>query len=161
MPRLDPVLTGGYGVAVVAPQGGRLVEFQVLGPFQIVREGRPVALGGYKQRALLALLLLERHRVVSHDRLVDALWGERPPPSARNSVQVYVSRLRRVLAGEGGDEELLVRQPTGYLLRAPAEAVDAERFERLLMEGVKAFHAGGAEPAEETLARALALWRGP
>jgi Transcriptional regulatory protein, C terminal len=120
-----------------------VLEFQVLGPFQVIKEGRPLALGAYKQRALLALLLLERTRVVSKDRLVDALWGERPPPSAANSLQVLVSRLRRALAnGPGEQEAVLLRKPPGYLLRVAAEAVDAERFD--LLEQHHAIGAGRA-----------------
>jgi predicted ATPase/DNA-binding SARP family transcriptional activator len=139
-----------------------VLEFQVLGPFQVIKEGRPLALGAYKQRALLALLLLERTRVVSKDRLVDALWGERPPPSAANSLQVLVSRLRRALATTpGAQEAVLLTQPPGYMLRVAAEAVDAERFERLIAEASEALRVGKPEAAEKTLAQALALWRGP
>jgi len=136
------------------------VEFQILGPFRVVvANGRSLPLTSYKQRALLALLLLERNRPVSTDRLVDALWGERPPRSTANSVQVYVSRLRRTLASAGHDRALLTR-PAGYVLRIDDEAVDAEQFDRLLAEGTEALRGGEAARAEAILARALGLWRG-
>jgi DNA-binding SARP family transcriptional activator len=157
--RLDRGLAAGYGVMVAAPQGGRLVEFQVLGSFRVVAEGRSLPLGGYKQRALLAALLLERNRPVSADRLIDALWGERAPASAANSVQVYVSRLRRTLASACRDAQLLTK-PTGYVLAVRDDDVDAEQFERLLAEGREALRAGEAARAEAVLARALGLWRG-
>ena len=73
-----------------------MLEFRVLGPLQVAKEGRVLPLGGFKQRGLLALLLLDRNRVVPRDRLVDVLWGESPPASAANSIQNYVSKLRRL-----------------------------------------------------------------
>ena len=73
------------------------MEFRVLGPLEVVDEGRPLELGGAKQRALLAALLLDTGRVVSTDRLIDALWEDDPPETAAKSIQVYVSQLRRVL----------------------------------------------------------------
>jgi len=72
-----------------------MVEFRILGPLEVVEDDRPLVLGGPKQRALLAVLLLHRGEVVSTDRLIDQLWGERPPASAAKSVQVYVSNLRK------------------------------------------------------------------
>ena len=108
-----------------------MIEFRVLGPLQVLDDGRPLALGGLKQRGALAALLLERNRVVPRDRLVDALWGDDPPASAANSVQVYVSKLRKLLGEDGG---LATEQP-GYILRVTCGAVDIEEFERLLAEG--------------------------
>jgi DNA-binding SARP family transcriptional activator/class 3 adenylate cyclase len=140
----------------------QLIEFRVLGPLQVVRGERVLALGGRKQRGLLALLLLDRNRVVPRDRVIDALWGERPPASAANSVQVYVSKLRQLLREDGrGEEEVLVTQDPGYLLRVPTGALDADDFERLLAEGVTALAAGDFAAAEGMLAVALAAWRGP
>jgi DNA-binding SARP family transcriptional activator len=118
------------------------MEFRVLGPLEVRRGGESVALGGAKQRALLALLVLNANRVVPRDHLVDELWGEEPPDTAVATVQVYVSRLRKLLGSE-----TLVTRPGGYLLQVPSGRVDAEQFERLRAEG---------RPAE-----ALALWRGP
>ena len=118
----------------------------------MVDDDRPVALGGGRQRALLALLLLHANEVVSTDRLLDELWGQRPPATAGKIVQVYVSRLRKVL----GHDRLLTRSP-GYVLRVDRSELDLGRFERLVAE------AGRADPpgAASMLRRALALWRGP
>src|SRR5262249_59229642 len=97
------------------------MEFAVLGPVEVRIDGRVLPLGGPKQRALLALLLLNANKAVSRDRLVDGLWGERPPASARRSLDTYVYRLRTLL---GGDR--IERRPPGYVLpvepRAPALA---------------------------------------
>jgi ABC-type transport system substrate-binding protein/DNA-binding SARP family transcriptional activator len=128
------------------------LEFWILGPLEARRGGRALELPAGKSRALLVVLLLHRNEVVSVDRLVDELWGERPPPTAAKNVQVYVSRLRRAL-GEGA---LLTRAP-GYVLQIKAEQLDAERFRALLEEARR------QEPtqASERLRQALALWRGP
>jgi DNA-binding SARP family transcriptional activator len=136
-----------------------VLEFRVLGPLQVASDDRLLPLGGVKQRALLALLLLERNRVVPRDRLVDALWGDEPPASAANSVQVYVSKLRRLLGAEAGDA--LVTEPPGYRLRIPPGELDADEFERLLADGKAALASAAFADAETTLARALTLWRGP
>jgi DNA-binding SARP family transcriptional activator len=75
------------------------MEFRLLGPLEVVEHDRPVALGGVKQRSLLAVLLLHANQVVSADRLIDELWGDAPPPTAAKSLQVHVSRLRYLVAG--------------------------------------------------------------
>jgi DNA-binding SARP family transcriptional activator len=139
-----------------------LIEFRILGPLQVVKDERALALGGRKQRSLLALLLLDRNRVVARDRLIDALWNEAPPASAANSVQVYVSKLRRLLdETEPEGETALLTEPPGYRLRIPAGALDAAEFERLLTDGKAALAAGEFAEAETSLAAALAVWRGP
>ena len=149
-----------YGCAVV--DGRRpVLEFRVLGPLQVAKDGRLLPLGGFKQRELLALLLLDRNRVVPRDRLVDALWGERPPASAANGIQIYVSKLRRLLSdGETGAAGAIVTEPPGYRLRVPPGELDADQFERLIAEGREALGVANAEQAEKTFARALALWHG-
>jgi predicted ATPase/class 3 adenylate cyclase len=116
----------------------------------------PLPLGGAKQRALLALLILNANRVVSRERMIDELWGEDPPETAVTSVQVYVSRLRKLLP-----EASLVTRPPGYLLEAETESVDLLRFERLSREGRDALAAGDPERAARVLREALDLWRGP
>jgi DNA-binding SARP family transcriptional activator/class 3 adenylate cyclase len=138
-----------------------LIEYRVLGPLEVVDEARVLPLGGLKQRGVLALLLLERNRVVPRDRIVDALWGDSPPASAANSVQVYVSKLRRLLDESASGESPLVTAPPGYLLRVAPRTLDAEEFERLLDEGKSALRAHSFAEAELSLAQALALWRGP
>jgi YVTN family beta-propeller protein len=131
-------------------------EFRILGPFEVHENGQPLEVGKGKQQALLALLLLNLGEVVSTDRLIDALWGERPPESALNSLHVYVSHLRKAL----GAERLRTRE-RGYLLSVDPEQLDLVRFERLAAEGREALAAGDAERAEKLLRTALALWRGP
>ena len=103
-----------------------MLDFRILGPVEVWRDGDPVPLGSAKQRAALALLILEAGRVVSTDRLVDALWGEQPPRTAATSLQNFVSRLRKSLGND-----TLVTKPSGYQLAVRPEQVDAERFRSL------------------------------
>jgi DNA-binding SARP family transcriptional activator len=128
------------------------MEFRLLGPLDVLEDDRSLALGGVKQRSLLALLLLQANQVVSADRLVDELWADAPPPTAAKSLQVHVSRLRKEL----GDGRLLTRPP-GYVLYVDPPDLDLARFEQLVGE------ARDAEPASaaQKLHQALALWRGP
>jgi DNA-binding SARP family transcriptional activator/tetratricopeptide (TPR) repeat protein len=132
-----------------------VVEFRLLGPLEAVVDGAPVKLGPPQQRALLALLLLNANEVVSRDRIVDELWGERPPATAAKLVQVYVSALRKVLG-----RDVLVTRPPGYLLQVEPGAVDLDRFQRHLDEGGAALTAGAPAAAAEHFRQALALWRG-
>lgn len=115
-----------------------------------------MTLGGARQRALLALLCLHRGTVLAVDRIVDELWGESPPQTARHMVEVYVSKLRKLLGAD-----VLATRPPGYLLAVDPEHVDVGRFERLLAEGRDALGEGDAAVAAFTLASALTLWRGP
>ena len=121
------------------------MEFRLLGPLEVVGDdGVPVALGGPRPRSLLAQLLLHPNEVVSTDRLIDAVWGESPPASAQNALQVHVHALRGAL----GADRIVTRAP-GYLVRVEPDEFDVDRFERLA--------ASGADGIRE----ALALWRGP
>jgi DNA-binding SARP family transcriptional activator/DNA-binding beta-propeller fold protein YncE len=131
------------------------VEFAVLGPVVVRRDSRELALGGPKQRALLAMLLLRANEVVSRDRLIDGLWGERPPATAAHTLDNYVSRLRKTL-GNGR----LSRRAPGYVLHVEGDEFDLARFERLLSVGRTQLAQGEAGEAAETLRAALALWRG-
>jgi DNA-binding SARP family transcriptional activator len=110
------------------------VDFRLLGPLQAFVEGKPVELGAPKQRALLAHLLLRANEAVPVERLVDALWPEEPPASARHAIQVYVSRLRRVLGTPGRIEA----RSRAYSLRAVAEEIDLSRFRQLVAEAREA-----------------------
>src|ERR671936_2700871 len=130
-------------------------QFSLLGSLSMSCDGAPIALGGQKRRALLAALLLEANHVVSRDRLIDALWGEEPPDTARNTLQVYVSQLRKLLP-----EGVLETASHGYKLVVDREAVDLFQFVRLIEEGRNALTAGDAIGAGETLRRALQLWDG-
>jgi DNA-binding SARP family transcriptional activator len=135
------------------------VEFRILGALEVVvAGGEPVALGSAQQRAVLALLVVSAPEGVSRDRLVDELWGENPPASARHAVQVYVSGIRRVLRGAGGGVQVR-SSSSGYVLEVDLESVDARRFERLLDEAQRAL-ADDPEVARERFEEALSLWRG-
>jgi YVTN family beta-propeller protein len=133
------------------------MRFAVLGPLEAIGDRGPLALGGRKQRTLLAVLLLRANEFVSREALIDALWGERPPPSAAESLDTYVYRLRKLLG-----YERLVRQPSGgYLLRVDVGEIDVEHFELLVASARGASDAGDQAAAVEALTEALGLWRGP
>jgi YVTN family beta-propeller protein len=133
-----------------------MIEFRILGPLEVQDEGRLAPLGGTRQRAVLAILLLHRGEVVSVDRLVDELWGERPPGTATKTVQVYVSRLRKELG-----QAVVLTRGHGYVLEVEPDQLDAASFERLTTEGREALARGEAGRAGELLREALGLWRGP
>jgi eukaryotic-like serine/threonine-protein kinase len=118
------------------------MEFRILGPLEVLSNGRPLDLGGLKQRALLSLLLLDANRVVSRDRLIDALWDEHPTATADKALQGLVSQLREIL----GRERVETEAP-GYRVRVEPDELDLARFRRLRTEA--------------KLREALALWRGP
>lgn len=120
---------------------GRL-RFGILGPLEAFDEERSLALGGPKQRALLAILLLRANEPVSRDRLIEGIWGEQPPPSGVQSLDSYVSRLRKLIGAER-----IERHGGGYVLRLGPGELDLEVFERLAMA--------------RRYAEALAVWRGP
>src|SRR5215475_939980 len=138
--------------------------FGVLGPLQVLRSGHPVPLGGPRQRAVLALLLLEANRAVSMDRLGEDVWAGDPPGEWANTLQTYVFHLRRALEpgrARGADGGVLVTSGRGYLLRAGREQLDAAVFEDGFTAGRAALEAGQYSEAAETLRQALGLWRGP
>jgi DNA-binding SARP family transcriptional activator len=132
------------------------VEFRILGPLEVWHEGRPLHIGGAKERALLTLLLLHAGEPVSVDRLIDELWDEPPPATARKSVQVRVAGLRRAVRGD-----VLLTRGDAYLVRLEPNQLDLQRFEQLLSDGSHALAAGDPSTAVTTLHEALALWRGP
>jgi DNA-binding SARP family transcriptional activator len=139
------------------------MEFRILGPVEVWAGDQQLDLGGSKPRALLAVLLLHTNQVVSTDHLVDQLWGEVPPPTARNLVQVYVSRLRRALCDrrDGSAAPVLATRPSGYLLRVEPGELDLDRFEELTAEARRATADRNLEGAAERWCAALTLWRGP
>ncbi|MBF8289156.1 MAG: OmpR/PhoB-type protein [Chloroflexi bacterium] len=139
------------------------VEFLILGPLEVWTDGRQVPLGGPRQRALLGLLILHRNRVVSTDRLIDLLWGDKPPKTGAAALHMRISGLRRVLEGRGarqGPSEILMTRAPGYLLRIEGGRLDADRFETRLDEGRRALSAGDAAGAAAALSAGLSLWRG-
>ena len=140
------------------------MDFRILGPLEVLANGRPLALGGAKPRAVLAVLLLHVNETVSVDSLIDALWGESAPNGAVQSVRVHISRLRKVLENgraEGDPPSVLVTTAGGYELRVGDGNLDLSRFEGLFAEGQRALAEERPERAAELLSEALALWRGP
>ena len=132
------------------------MDYRILGPLLVSREGEPVTLGGRRNTELLSLLLLRPNEVVSSDRLVEELWAGATAANPRKAVQVYVSRLRKTLG-----VDVLETHPLGYLLRVREGELDVSRFEHLLAEGRQALAAGDATRSATLLRHALALWRGP
>jgi DNA-binding SARP family transcriptional activator len=113
------------------------MEFHILGPLEVVDQGRLVKLGGSKQRSLLAFLLLHPNQVVSRDRLIDELWGGQPPDTAATAIQVHVSQLRKALG-----PDVIVTQTPGYLIRLH----DAELDLAALSGPVRTNAVGVAQP---------------
>ena len=141
------------------------VSFRLLGPLAAFQDaGTPAQheldLGRPKQRAVLALLLLQRGRIVAADRLIDATWGGEPPPSALASLQAYVSNLRRVLRGQSGTSSPIVRRAPGYVLDVPPDAVDVDRFAQATQAARAAAEADRWPEALAAAERALAVWQG-
>src|SRR3954447_25963475 len=139
------------------------MEFRLLGPLEVVSRDRSLLVGGGKRRSLLAILLLHPNEVVSAERLIDELWGERPPATAAKSVHVYVSQLRKVLRPDSARANggLLITRSGGYELRVGPDDVDVARFERAVADAELAMGRGEAARAAGALRAALALWRGP
>jgi DNA-binding SARP family transcriptional activator len=136
------------------------MDFLILGPLEVRHSAGPLPLGGQKQRSLLALLLLNANHVVSRDRLVDELWGGRPPDTATTALHGHVSQLRKLLEPDrapGAPGTVLVTREPGYLIALEPGQLDLDRFERLVAAS------RDQPPAEAAvmLRRALALWRGP
>jgi DNA-binding SARP family transcriptional activator len=138
------------------------VEFRILGLLEVLTaSGEALSLGSSQQRAVLALLLIHAPELVTRDRLIDELWGERRPATAEHAVHVHVSAIRKILRADGGLDEVVLRgSRSGYVLEADPERVDARVFERLVSD---AQHALPDDPfkARELLGEAIALWRGP
>ena len=139
------------------------MEYRLLGPVEVEHDGRLLRLGGPKQRAVLAILLLRRGTSVPADVLVDELWGESAPPTARNALQGYVFQLRKVLEPEverGQPHRVLVSDGAGYHVNLEPGELDLDRFERLTAEARNLLPSAPAVAAAR-LDEALALWRGP
>jgi DNA-binding SARP family transcriptional activator/tetratricopeptide (TPR) repeat protein len=133
-----------------------VLEFGVLGPVQATRDGSQLTLGGPRQRAVLALLLLAGGRVVPAEYLAEVLWRGCPPPGAAKTLRSYVSRLRSLLGSDAG----LAGHGGGYVIMVQPDQLDAGRFERLVGAGREALGRGNAVAAAGQFGEALALWRG-
>src|SRR5918999_3243608 len=131
------------------------MEFRILGPVEVRDDGRVVRLGGGKQRAVLALLLLNANRVVASERMIELLWGERPPATAATALHGHISSLRKALG-----PDVIATRPPGYVLETAIGELDLERFEWLQAEGRDALERGDPGRAAERLRAALGLWRG-
>ena len=136
------------------------MDFRILGPLEVLDDGRPLALGGSKQRALLALLLVHANQTLTSERLIDELWGESPPANAPKTLQVHISRLRKALASDAVGGPLFTREG-GYQLELDTDRLDSHRFEALAAEGRSELAAERPQGALATLESALSLWRGP
>ena len=137
------------------------MDFRILGPLEVLDEGRAIALPGTKPRALLALLLLHANETVTADWLIDELWGERPPVAAAKTLQVHISRLRKALGGEdGGAAGPITTRDRGYRLEIDPERLDAHRFKSLVAKGRAELAADRPERAAAALDSALVLWHG-
>ena len=136
------------------------LEFRILGPLAVRVDGESVAIGGPKQRALLALLLLSANRVVSRDRLIEELFPDQSPDSADHALRNQVSRLRKVLAPAAVDEPRVVARAPGYLLRVEPGELDLDQFERLVDAGRESLAEGDQAAAAGSLRAAQDLWQG-
>ncbi len=136
--------------------------FGVLGPLLVTAHGIRMPLGAAKQRAVLAMLVINRNRPVSVDSLIDAVWGDDPVPAARTSIQSHISTLRRLLHGAGADPyKVLASAPPGYQISVADTDCDVGRFTAEKAAGVRAAAAGRYEDASNHLHAALGEWRGP
>jgi len=137
------------------PTGRQPIEFRLLGPVEVVIDGKQVTIAASRQKIVLAVLLSEANHVVSVDRMIDALWGSNPPRTAKSQVQITVSALRQVFG-----DQVIVTRPPGYLIQVPTEALDLARFEALAERASAAAADGRVREAVAGLREALALWYG-
>lgn len=140
------------------------MEFRVLGPVEAHDGDASLPLGGAKQRALLAYLLIHRNQAVPVDTLLDLLWGDQPPETAQTALYGLVSNLRKLIEPDirsASDSRVLVTQAPGYVLRLGPNQLDLDIFQTLLKSGSHALAEGDAATAARQLNDALALWRGP
>jgi DNA-binding SARP family transcriptional activator len=136
-----------------------VLELRLLGPLEALADGRPVPLGGTKPRALLTALVLECGRIVPTDRLIDVVWHDDPPESARALIQTYVSTLRHAF-GRAGVADVIVRRSPGYLVPTGTAVIDLDVFCRLMEQARAATRAGDRQSAARLYGDALGMWRG-
>jgi DNA-binding SARP family transcriptional activator len=136
------------------------MEFRILGPLEVRSNGQSLPLGGPKQRAVLALLLLGANRVVSRDRLIAELWPDAPGRDSEHALTLQIPRLRRALSAAGDGNQRVVTRAPGYVLRVERDELDLDRYERLVAAGRTALKAGDAESAVARLRDAESVWRG-
>ena len=137
------------------------MEFRVLGPVEDSCNGRPLQLGGARQRAVLSAMLVDANRVVSVERLINAVWDERPPSTARHQIRTSVSGLRKMFADLGAEREVIVTKPPGYSLVVKPGELDSQEFEAKAFAARNAAAEGDLAAAVTAARSALALWRSP
>jgi len=138
------------------------LKFGALGPLEMSMDGMPIAVGAPKQRAVLAMLVMNRNRPVGIESLINAAWDQWPVPAARASIQSYVSNLRRLIGTAGDDPyTVLATAPPGYRLSVADADCDLGRFSTEKTAGTRAAAAGRFEEASSHLSAAVAEWRGP
>jgi YVTN family beta-propeller protein len=137
------------------------LDFRLLGPVEARTGDTVAALGGPRQRSVLAILLLHANQVVPSERLIDLIWGESAPPTAATALQGYVSQLRKVIEPDRTAPSVIVTEGTGYVARVAPGQLDVSRFEQLVSHGRADLAAGRPQEAADAFAEALALWRGP
>jgi DNA-binding SARP family transcriptional activator len=148
--------TGRYRIAIERLRCASVLDFRILGPIEIVENDGPIRLGGPRQRATLAILLLDANRVVSVERLADDLYADAAPVTAVTQIQRQISDLRKVLP-----RQVIETRPPGYVIHVLPDQLDLNRFERRAEEATERLARGDAQRAAELLREALTLWRGP
>ncbi len=145
-----------------------VLRFNILGSLEVFRDGQPCTPTAPLQRALLALLLLHGNELLPVGRIIDALWGHRPPRSALAALQMYISAVRRILTPSDGSSKgahrqhpVLRTQPCGYVFRVESDQLDLYRFRSLATQGRRQLANGDCAEASELFRQALAIWRGP
>lgn len=144
------------------------LRFNILGPLEVFRDGHPCTPSPPLQRALLSLLLLHGNELLPVTRIIDALWGHRPPRSALAALQMYISAVRRILTPSGPrprggvrQHPILLTQSSGYVIRVESEQLDLHQFRYLASDGRRQIAEGHCAEAGELFRQALAIWRGP
>ncbi|MFG2119381.1 BTAD domain-containing putative transcriptional regulator [Streptomyces sp. NPDC048710] len=140
---------------------GERLRFEVLGPVTVTSQGRSLPIGGARQRTVLALLLLNSGRIVPVDTLVDAVWNDHPPATARTQIAIVIAALRKTFKSQGAAEDTIVTAHPGYVLRPDGHSVDVLEFARLVKTAETAVQQGRLPEAAGAYTQALALWRGP
>src|SRR5215471_21592112 len=136
------------------------MEFRALGPIELWSAGQRQDLGSARTRCLLAILLLAPRTIVPGETLIDRLWDTQPPPKARESLSVYITRLRASLRQAVGDAVQLVGRARGYVLEIDPEAIDLHQFRRLRRQADALAASGDYDHAAVLLREADGLWRG-
>lgn len=139
----------------------RQIDFRLLGPLDVQVEGQPVQLGGGRRRTVLAMLLITPGRIVSVDSLIEAVWGEEPPATARNQIAICVTALRKIFRASAGADDLIVTSHPGYILDPDGHRIDLLEMEASVQKARELARAGEAVEANALYKEVLATWRGP